>query len=72
MGLKELIKNKGTTMYKLAKDTGLGQGTICEIANGKRKCIKLDTAMKISKVLNEKVEVIYKCIEGDKKDAIKN
>jgi transcriptional regulator with XRE-family HTH domain len=65
MKLKELIKNKGTTMYQLAKDTGLGQGTICEIANGKRKHIQLETAMKISKALGERVEVIYKYIEED-------
>ncbi len=52
-------------MYRLAKEAKVGQGTINEIANGKRKSIKLDTATKISKVLNVDIETIDKCIREE-------
>lgn len=65
MTLKKLLAEKDITMYKLAKDTGLGQSTINEIVNGKRKSIKLDTAIKIAAVLDTGAEEIYKSIKED-------
>lgn len=68
MTFKELLKEKKVTMYEVAKVGGIGQSTVNEIANGKRKHIKLETAIKISNVLNVDVKEIYKCI-GGKTDA---
>ncbi|WP_291563618.1 MULTISPECIES: helix-turn-helix domain-containing protein [unclassified Clostridium] len=64
MNLKELIEEKGMTMYRVAKEGNIGQSTVNEIANGKREHIELGTAVKIAKVLNVDVEEIYKCIGG--------
>jgi transcriptional regulator with XRE-family HTH domain len=63
--LKELAKAKKTTMYRIAKDSKLGQSTINEIFNGKRKKIQLSTATKIAKALGVDVETVNKCIGGD-------
>lgn len=65
MNFKDLLSSKKMTMYKLAKEANLGQGTINEIANNKRKSIKLDTATKISKVLDVDIETIVKCIKEE-------
>jgi len=65
MTFKELLKEKKVTMYEVAKVGGIGQSTVNEIANGKRKHIKLETAIKIANVLNVDVEKIYSCIRGE-------
>jgi len=65
LNLKELIDKKKTTMYKLAKETNLGQSTINEIVNGKRKSIRLETAAKIADFLNVDLRVVKDCIGGD-------
>jgi transcriptional regulator with XRE-family HTH domain len=63
MTFKELLTSKGFTMYKLAKKANVGQGTINEIANCKRKAIKLDTAVKIATALNVDIETVNHAIE---------
>lgn len=65
MNIKEILIKKKITMYRLAKATGLGQSTICEIVNGKRKHIKLETAMKISSELGIGIEAFYEYIGGN-------
>lgn len=64
MSLKKILEKKGMTMYRVAKDGKIGQGTVNEIVNGKRKHIKLDTAIKMAEVLDVDVEEIYRCIGG--------
>ncbi|MBU3107182.1 helix-turn-helix domain-containing protein [Clostridium gasigenes] len=64
MTFKELLKEKNITMYRLAKQTKLGQGTINEIANGKRKDIQLDTGIKIANILGVDAQLINDCIRG--------
>lgn len=66
MTFKELLKTKGISMYKLAKDSKLGQATICEIANGNRTNIRFETALKIAKTLDVDVQIIKTCIGSDK------
>jgi transcriptional regulator with XRE-family HTH domain len=65
MNFKDLLKSKGFTMYKLAKKTELGQCTINQIANGKRKSIKLPTAVKIAKALNVDIETVNRSIGSE-------
>jgi transcriptional regulator with XRE-family HTH domain len=65
MGLKELLHQNNMSMYRLAKEAKIGQATVCEIANGKRKAITVQTASKIAEVLGVDIEVIQKCIGGE-------
>lgn len=50
--LKEIIKNRKITTYKLAKKSNLSLQTIYPIVSGKVKNPKLDTLQKIAKGLN--------------------
>lgn len=67
MNFKDLLTSKKITMYGLAKKANIGQGTVNEIANGKRKSITLPTAVKIAAALEVDIETVNKCIgsEGD-------
>lgn len=65
MTLKELAEKKGKSMYRIAKDSNLGQCTVNDIFNGRRKTIHLRTANKIAKELGIDVETVNKCIGGD-------
>ncbi|WP_234121141.1 helix-turn-helix domain-containing protein [Clostridium hydrogenum] len=56
MDFKELITNKGFTMYRLAKQSGLGQSTINEIANGNRKNPNMNTLTSIADTLKTSVD----------------
>lgn len=64
MTLQELLKEKGFTTYRLAKNADIGQATASEIVNGKRKCIRAVTAEKIAKTLGTTVEVINSCMRS--------
>ncbi|MEW9093986.1 MAG: helix-turn-helix transcriptional regulator [Clostridiaceae bacterium] len=65
MNLQEMIKRKGLTNYRLAKDSKIGQATISELVSGKRKEPRYSTAKKIAKTLGVEVDEIYKAIEED-------
>lgn len=70
MSFKELLDSKNMTRYELAKKAEIGQCTVHEIASGKRKSIRLETAAKIAQVLNVNIETINKCIgEEDNNDS---
>ena len=64
MTLKDVLEEKQMSMYRLAKESKLGFATISEICNQKRKTIDLDTAIKISSVLNVTVEQLHGLIKG--------
>lgn len=65
MDLQDIIKNKGLTNYRLAKQANIGQATVCELVAGKRKEPKLSTAVKIAEALNVEVVDIYKALKGE-------
>ncbi|WOO35981.1 helix-turn-helix transcriptional regulator [Anaerocolumna sp. AGMB13020] len=56
---KTLLKEKGITPYKVAKDTGISQGTLSDWKLGKCKP-KLDKLMKIANYLGVPLEELIK------------
>ncbi|WP_066821358.1 helix-turn-helix domain-containing protein [Clostridium tepidiprofundi] len=63
MNLSEMIRQKGLTNYRVAKEAKIGQATISELINGKRKEPKFTTALKIANVLGVEVTEIYKALK---------
>ena len=49
--VKEQLKNKGMTIYRLTKETGIFEQTLNSMLNGNTSSPKLDNAVKIAKVL---------------------
>ena len=50
--VKEQLKNKGMTIYRLSKETGIFVQTLNSMLNGNTSSPKLDNAVKIAKVLD--------------------
>lgn len=72
MTFKELMQQKGYTNNILARDAGIGQATVCEIANGNRKTVTLSTADKLAKTLDVSIEVIKSCIGDEANESKKS
>ena len=49
--VKEQLENKGMTIYRLSKETGIFEQTLHSMLNGNTSSPKLDNAVKIAKVL---------------------
>lgn len=49
--VKEQLKNKGMTIYRLSKETGILEQTLYSMFNGNTSSPQLDNAVKIAKVL---------------------
>jgi transcriptional regulator with XRE-family HTH domain len=66
LNFKQLIDSKGLTMYKLAKDAGVGKSTVSQLATGKRKTAYMGTLVKIAKALNVSVDDVCNSLkEGE-------
>lgn len=50
--VKEQLKNKGMTIYRLSKETGILEQTLYSMFNGNTSNPQLDNAVKIAKVLD--------------------
>ena len=50
--LKKIMQNKNISIYKLSKLTGLDDGMLNRIINGKTKNPRIDTLIKIAKALD--------------------
>ena len=50
--VKEQLKNKGMTIYRLSKETGILEQTLYSMFNGNTSSPQLDNAVKIAKVLD--------------------
>ena len=50
--VKEQLKNKGITIYRLSKETGIFEQTIHSMISGNTSSPKLDNSVKIAKVLD--------------------
>ena len=50
--LKKIMENKNISIYKLSKLTGLDDGMLNRIINGKTKNPRLDKLIKIAKALD--------------------
>ena len=50
--VKEQLKNKEMTIYRLSKETGIFEQTLHSMLNGNTSSPKLDNAVKIAKVLD--------------------
>ena len=50
--VKEQLENKGMTIYRLSKETGIFEQTLHSMLNGNTSSPKLDNAVKIAKVLD--------------------
>ena len=50
--VKEQLKNKGMTIYRLSKETGIFEQTLHSMLNGNTSSPKLDNAVRIAKVLD--------------------
>ena len=49
---KQQLKNKGMTIYRLSKETGIFEQTLYSMFNGNTSSPQLDNAVKIAKVLD--------------------
>ena len=49
---EQQLKNKGMTIYKLSKETGIFEQTLHSMFNGNTLSPKLDNAVRIAKVLD--------------------
>ena len=49
---KQQLKNKGMTIYKLSKETGIFEQTLYSMFNGNTFSPTLDNAVKIAQVLD--------------------
>lgn len=49
--VKEQLENKGMTIYRLSKETGILEQTLYSMFNGNTSSPQLDNAVKIAKVL---------------------
>lgn len=50
--VKEQLENKGMTIYRLSKETGIFEQTLHSMLNGSTSSPRLDNAVKIAKVLD--------------------
>ena len=50
--VKEQLKNKGITIYRLSKETGIFEQTLYSMFNGNTSSPTLDNAVKIAKILD--------------------
>lgn len=50
--VKEQLENKGMTIYRLSKETGILEQTLYSMFNGNTSSPQLDNAVKIAKVLD--------------------
>lgn len=62
MEFKELIASKGFTMYRLAKESKLGQSTVNGIANKNRKNPNMSTLTSIADTLGITVDELCKSL----------
>lgn len=60
---KEQLENKGMSIYRLSKETGIYEQTLYSMFNGNTSSPQLDNAVKIAKVLDIDLN---KLKEGDK------
>lgn len=49
---KQQLKNKGLSIYRLSKETGILEQTLYSMFNGNTSSPQLDNAVKIAKVLD--------------------
>lgn len=65
MTLTELLEEKGYSIYKLSKKTGIRESSLYAIINNNTsiKNIKFDTVHKIATELNIPIDWLYKNIE---------
>ena len=49
---KQQLKNKGFSIYRLSKETGIFEQTLYSMFNGNTSSPQLDNAVKIAKVLD--------------------
>lgn len=49
---KQQLKNKGITIYRLSKETGIFEQTLYSMFNGNTASPTLDNAVKIAKILD--------------------
>lgn len=67
---KEQLENKGMTIYRLSKETGIFEQTLYSMFNGNTASPTLDNAVKIAKVLDIDLNKLkggeqnVRCVEG--------
>ncbi len=57
--IKAILKEKGMTQHELAQMTGIEPSHVSKIILGKRRCISLPIAFKISEALKKPIEDIF-------------
>lgn len=56
--IQEILKERNISIYHLAKITGLSQGSLSMMMNGKLKKITIQTAIKIANALDVSLDEI--------------
>ena len=62
--IKTILLESGMNQQELADITGIGVSHLSKIILGKRRCISLPIAFKISQALNKKIEELEAKISG--------
>jgi transcriptional regulator with XRE-family HTH domain len=57
--IKTILLESGMNQQELADITGIGVSHLSKIILGKRRCISLPIAFKISQALNKKIEDVF-------------
>ena len=57
--IKEIRKEKGITLYKLANLSGISSGYLCHLENGSRDNPSLEVMRNIAKALNKSVPEVF-------------
>lgn len=52
IAVRDQLENKGMTIYRLSKETGIFEQTLHSMLNGNTSSPRLDNAVKIAKVLD--------------------
>ena len=52
IAVRDQLENKGMTIYRLSKETGIFEQTLHSMFNGNTSSPKLDNAVKIAKILD--------------------
>ncbi|KQY87050.1 hypothetical protein ASD24_26600 [Paenibacillus sp. Root52] len=67
--LSELIKEKGLSVYRISKDTGIPYTTVTQIVNGKTKSPRFDLLKTLAEYLGESVDTFASSEENEEHES---
>ena len=65
MSFKKILEEKGFSNTTLAEKAAVGESTVSQLANEKRKEIRLSTAKKLATALSLTTDELYSILQGE-------